>query len=249
VNRLAVGGVLVILGIAAGGCSSSTVKTTSSSSASRSAAAETSSASTASTKPGTGGSAKLSDIVLQPTDLPTGWDATPSSSDPQQEAADQAALVQCVGGRNTFPDRTGEVDSPDFSLDGASISSNAASYKSQADLDADIALIKSPKASACFEKLVNAQLSDGLDPGESVGPLSLTITPGSAGGPSNVAGTGTGTVTIVDSGQQIPVYLEVAFITGPLIEAEVTIATPSQPMPAAMLASLIGTVATRAAKG
>jgi hypothetical protein len=51
------------------------------------------------------------------------------------------------------------------------------------------------------------------------------------------------------SGQQVPVYLAVAFITGPLIEAEIDAVNASAPVPASVVNPLVAKVATRAAKG
>jgi hypothetical protein len=45
------------------------------------------------------------------------------------------------------------------------------------------------------------------------------------------------------------VYLTVAFITGPLIQAEVDAANFGAPVPASVVSRLAATVATRAAKG
>jgi hypothetical protein len=45
------------------------------------------------------------------------------------------------------------------------------------------------------------------------------------------------------------VYLTVAFITGPLIEAEVDAQNIGSPGPAPVMSSLVSTVATRAAQG
>jgi hypothetical protein len=58
---------------------------------------------------------------------------------------------------------------------------------------------------------------------------------GSAGAPANVIATGAGTITVSVNGQHVAVYVTVALITGPLIEAEVdtenvgTLAAPAIP--------------------
>ena len=84
--------------------------------------------------------ARLTAIGLQPTDLPADW--TPTAHDPDPDgAAESAELAQCVGGRDNYPDQTGDSSSPDYSLDTASISSGATSYRSQADVAADVAII------------------------------------------------------------------------------------------------------------
>ena len=192
--------------------------------------------------------AHLQTIVLQASDLPTGWTGTPyqpSSSD----AADQAALVACVGGRNTEADKVAEANSDDYNLDNATISSSASSFKSQSDLAADIAILHSPKLDSCYEQLLKKELSTSLPAGTTIESATVTITPGAGGGPSNVVATGSGTIQVKSNAQTIPVYVDVAFITGPLIEAEVDAENVGTPVPPAVVSAMVGKVAARAAQG
>ena len=78
---------------------------------------------------------------------------------------------------------------------------------------------------------------------------SIKITPGSAGGPANVVATGTGTIEVSVNGQQVSFYVSVAYVTGPLIEAEVDTFNAGSPVPASVVNPLVATVATRASKG
>jgi hypothetical protein len=241
----------IVASLLVAGCGSSSTPTRSSSPAASPATASNSTASNSAASnsaASSAGSAELSAIVLQPSDLPAAWTAAPHQADPG-DATDQAALVACVGGTNTDPDKTAEVDSSDFSLDDASISSNATSYKSQSDLDADTALIHSPKISTCYQQLVKTEAGSSLPAGSTITAVNLTITPGPGGGPSNVVGTGTGSITVSSGGATVTIYDSVAFITGPLLEAEVDFDSPNQPVPATMFANLVNAVATRAAKG
>lgn len=191
---------------------------------------------------------QLKKIVLQPADLPAGWKGAPYRPGPN-DSADNAALVKCAGARNTDSDKVAEAHSDDFALGDASISSDAASYRSQSDLDTDVAMLHSPKLSPCFEQLAKKQFAASLPAGSTIESASIKITPGSAGGPANVVATGTGTIKVGVNGQQVPVYLTVAFITGPLIEAQVGADNVGTPVPASVVNPLVATVATRAAKG
>jgi hypothetical protein len=184
---------------------------------------------------------------LQTADLPAGWKGAAYQPDPNQ-SAENAALVKCVGARDTDADKVAEANSDDFSLADATISSSATSYRSQSDLTTDVAILHSPKVSSCFEQMLKKQLATAL-PGATFKSGSLTITAGSAGGPANVVATGSGTFKIEYSGQLVPVYLTVAFITGPLIEAEIDTENVGQPVAASVLNPLVAAVATRAAKG
>jgi hypothetical protein len=191
---------------------------------------------------------QLKKIVLQPADLPSGWKGTPYQADPNN-AAENGTLAACVGARDTDSDQVAEANSDDFGLGNATITSSATSYRSQSDLVNDIAALHSPKLSSCFSQMMKKQLASSLPAGTKVTSASIKVTPGSAGGPANVIATGTGTVQVQVNGQQIPLYLSVAFITGPLIQAEVDAENPGTPVPASVVNRLAATVATRAAKG
>ncbi len=257
-KAIAVAGASVAFAMLAAGCTSTVHGTASaaqtSPATSRTAPASSSATSTTPTAPSStpdappAGTAQLTAINLTAADLPADWTSSPSDSDSDSgDDQDQAALVACVGGTNTDPDKVTEVDSPDFSMNDADVSSSATSYKSQSDIDADVALINSPKISACYQQLLKSEVGTSLDPGSTVDAVALNITSGSSGGPNNVVGTINGTITVTDSGQQITLYLAVAFITGPKIEAEVDFESPDQPISATLFGSLVNAVATRAA--
>jgi hypothetical protein len=190
----------------------------------------------------------LKKIVLQTADLPPSWKSTPYQADPS-DAADQADLVKCVGGRNTDKDAVADVNSDDFALGDATVSSSATSYWAQSDLDADVAIAHSPKLSSCYDQLAKKQLASSLPAGATIESASMKITPGSAGGPANVIATGAGTIKVSVNGQHVAVYATVAFITGPLIEAEVDTENVGAPVSTSLVQSLVAAVAGRAAKG
>jgi hypothetical protein len=191
---------------------------------------------------------RLKKIVLQPGDLPAGWKGTPYQPDPR-DAANQAAMVDCVGARNTESDKVAEAHSDDFALGDASIHSSATSYRSQSDLDTDVAILHSPKVSSCYDHLVKTQLAASLPAGTTIESASIKITPGSTGGAANVVATGAGTVDVSLGGQHVSLYLTAAFIVGPLIQAEVDAENVGTPVPASVVNAMVGTVANRAANG
>jgi hypothetical protein len=192
--------------------------------------------------------AQLKEIVLRPADLPKGWKAAAYQPDPNQTAND-AALMRCVGARDTNRDKVAEAHSDNFALGNASISSSATSYRSHSDLVSDVTTLHSPRLSPCFGQMMKKQLAASLPAGATTKSASIKITPGSAGGPANVVATGTGTIKVRVNGRLVPVYLSVAFITGPLIEAEIDAENVGGPVPASVVNRLAATVATRAAKG
>jgi hypothetical protein len=223
----------------------------------RSATASASTPSASRTTPGAAGSAaagvpatadQLSAVVLRAGDLPPEWTSTSSSNGGgSDQSSDGDAALACLGGVDTSADSVDEFDSPDFTLDDADISSDATSYASQASVDADTATLSSPKASGCFEQLLKTEVAATLPAGATISAATFVITPGPNGGPANVVAVGRGEFTIDSSGVAVNVYLAMGFITGPLLEAEVDFENPTQPIPAAMFASLLSTVAARAA--
>jgi hypothetical protein len=189
--------------------------------------------------------AQLKKIVLQQSDLPAGWKATPYEVDPSTEAAADADLMKCVGARNTYRDRVARADSDEFTLGDASIRSSAISYRSQSAVDADVAMLHNPKIALCYEQVLKELAASS---GVMIESMSIKITPGWAGGPANVVATGTGIAKVSGNGQQAPTYTTVAFITGPLIEAEVDADNIGKPVPASRVNALVASVAARAAK-
>lgn len=151
-----------------------------------------------------------------------------------------------MGGRDTFADETGDSNSDDYSLDNATISSEVTSMRTADDLKADVAAITSPKIDACYDKLVATQLGAGLPAGSTLDSESIIFTPGRAGGPSNVVATAAGRVEVTVNSEVDDLYVNVAFITGPLIEAEIDFTNLGTPVPASLRASLIAKIAARA---
>jgi hypothetical protein len=225
------------------GCGGSSSKTTST------AGGNPTSPSSSPVAPATPASeAHLREIALQAADLPKGWKGTPHKTDPSNSAT-QATLAKCVGVRNTYPDMVASAHSRDFALGGAGISSSATTYRSQSDLDADVAMMHSPKLSPCYEQLIKERLATTLPKGATIDAASLTFTPGSAGGPANVVATGTGTIKVTANGKQVAIYQNLTFITDPLIQAQVVAGSFGTPVPPSFMKPLVAAVATRAAKG
>lgn len=239
----------IVLALTLTGCSSSssggnTTSSSSSSSApssSSSSRSDTQSSSSASTSVG---SPKLTSLTVQASDLPSTWKPTPYEPDPNDAKA-QAALLACAGAQNTAPDATGAAHSPDYNLSNASISSDASSYRSQADVDADKALLANPKIDTCYEKLLRSELGKSFPSGTTINGVDVKITPGSGGGPADVVGNGVATVKVAANGKSVTVYVNVAFIAGKLTEVEVDFENVGAPVPAATRAAVIKAVAGR----
>lgn len=191
---------------------------------------------------------QLKKVVLRAADLPRGWKATPADPDSNDDSS-QAELMKCVGGKNTDNDQVATADSDDFVLGDATISSSASSYRSQSSLDSDVAVLKSPKLVPCYNKLLKKELTKALPEGASLGAVSVKFTPGPGSGPANVAGLGSATVAVTVGDQHVKVYINFAYLTGPLMEAEVDAENFGSPVPAAVFQAAVKAVADRAAAG
>ena len=185
--------------------------------------------------------------MLQAADLPAAAKGTPHVPDPN-DAADQATMAKCVGVRNADTNKAAEAHSESYAVGNTIISSVATSYRSQSDLDTRIAMLRSPKASPCFNQKWRKQLATVLPAGATIESTSVKITPGSAGGPANVVATGTGAIMVRMSGQKVPLYASIAFISGPSVEAGVEVVNIGTPPAASEVKSLVAAVAARAAE-
>lgn len=220
---------------------------TASSPATSSAASTATSTAAAASAPG---KQALSAMVLQASDLPAGWKASPASSSSSSDPAQQAAFANCVGVRNTEPDKVAEADSSSFSQQNASIGSNATSYRSPSDITTDASVFqKADKATACFKKLAMPEFKKGMPKGTSIDNVSMKVVPGSNGGPNNVVGRLTATITVKTSGMKVPVYIDTFFIAGKQVEAEVDFENVGQPIDSSLQNKLVTAVAQRVANG
>lgn len=218
------------------------------SSSSKSTSADSSSPSDATTSSSSAAAAaptadQLKSYLLTDSDLPSGWTGTPHQTDPS-DAATQAAFESCLGGNST-QDQVAEADSSDYAMGEAQISSSATSYKSADDVKNDVAALTGPKVNSCFQDQVNTTLKKSLPAGATIDNSTITITPGSNGGPQNVVATGKGTITVTVQGQQTTVNLLVGFITGNQVEAEVDYVNPGGTTDADLFTKLLNTVASR----
>jgi hypothetical protein len=186
--------------------------------------------------------ARLSGIVVQQSDLPSGWAAKPFVPNPAS-SAQQATVLTCAGSPDTSADKTGEAHSADFTSGNSQVSAHAAGYAQASDVDAQVALIQSPAISACYGDLLRSQIAGS---GAEVDSVSVMVTPGNGPGPTNIIGTASGTAQVTSKGQPLTFYLSAAFITGPLTVAEVDAESVGAPIDPDVLASIYIAVATRA---
>lgn len=194
--------------------------------------------------------ATLQGILLKQAEVPAGYTSVTPSPDSSDDASSAQQLIACVGGISANPqqDKVDKVESEFSNPQHASLSSDATSYKSQDDVDALVSVIKSPKADTCFNELIKKELQTSVPSGTKIGNLSVHLTPGSSGGPSNVVGTANASVTIASGqGQSITVHLVSVFISGKQLAASVDAETLGGPIDTTALGKAVLAVAGRAA--
>lgn len=230
---------LALGGLVATGCSSSKSSTVS---------ASTTAASTSTTTAGPADATKLQSIVVQAVDLPAGWNGSPSSPE-NNPGAEEAAIASCLGIRNTYPDRVASVDSQDFSMGEAQIGSTASSYRNEEDITSDLAALNNPNASSCYERQLKDALTAALPQGSVVGDTTVHITPGTNGGPANVAGVASATMSVSVNGQPLTFFTNITFIKGPKLEVTVNFFNTGSELPQDLRSQVVQKVAARAAQG
>jgi hypothetical protein len=244
--------VLTVAAVALTACSSS--KSGSAKTPAATGAGSSTSQSSASTPASTSASSSaapgtpLSAIVLQASDVPSTYKKTPAAADDPNDKVEAAKLATCVGGKDTSGDELAKASS-NFEQGNNAISSDVSRFKSDADIAADVKNLHSPKIDQCLGQQARDAFTKELPAGAKMDKFSYHVTPGSNGGPSNLAGLGRGTITVTASGQTLQVFVTTAFITGPRLQAEVDIISLGAAIPAVVQQKAIKAVADRAAKG
>jgi hypothetical protein len=139
-----------------------------------------------------------------------------------------------------------EVDSDDFSLGDAEITSSATRYRSQGDIAADTAAFRSPNTWRCMSREFTSEFAAELPPGSHRPKVSLTFARPPRHAPRNVVGAGIGTIRVTVNGAPLVGYVYVALVVGPSIEATVTVDSLGAPVPRSFVDSLAALVARRA---
>lgn len=192
--------------------------------------------------------ATLAGIVLRAGDLPSGWTAQPSSSNSSGDDQVQQDVAACIGVTNiNSANRVEEVDSDEFQQSDDSFDSDATSFKVQSEIENRLAVLRSPKADACFTKALQTELSKSMPTGAKIGDASFHIDGQPTGYPSNVAAVATGTITVTVQQQTLTVHLYEAFIVGRLLGANVQYTGVTGPVDQSVWLAAVSAVARRAA--
>ncbi|WP_433131217.1 hypothetical protein ACQPWW_09760 [Micromonospora sp. CA-240977] len=186
---------------------------------------------------------QLQKIVVRAADVPSDWVTTESMNMMLNPDAN-AAMTSCMGVRDTTPHMVAGVESKPYSNGPVSLQSVAASYRSEADLDVDYAMLANPRLQPCIERITR-EVYEQID--GTVDSMSTKVTLAPTGGPANVVGVVDNKLVGTLAGQNVVEYDRTAFIRGPLIEVQVTMASIDEPVPEALWKTILTKVAARAA--
>ena len=185
-------------------------------------------------------------VLVQPSDLPTGWTASPAAVPPYR-AADATAFAQCMGIQDTGADVAAAGVSPSYASGSGVINSTATSFANTMDVQIDTAALIDPKASTCYVQVLKARLIASLPKTSIVKTFTLKITPGAGGGPTNVVATSTGTIAYTVSGKTITINFDLVYLVGPRVEAQISFGTTGTAIAAAVKTAVVAKVAARVA--
>lgn len=195
--------------------------------------------------------ADLKKVVLQASDLPAGWTATPA---PTQSSAESTSAIEdiarCLGVKAIPNDQVATVTSQSFvSTTGSQLSSGATSYKSEATVAAHTAMLSNPKLESCVNNLIKSGLTAGgqLPAGATITTPVIKITPGHGSGPSNVVATVRASISMTMANQTVPIVVDISVINGKTTEAQVSAVGLGAAVPADVQAAAVKAVADRVA--
>ena len=194
------------------------------------------------------GRVQLAMIVVQPSDLPTGWTATPAKPAPNPEA-EPKAFAQCMGTTSSAADLVAIAYSPDYVHGTQVVSSSATSFRTRADVPADTATLTSAKAASCLEEVDKARLGAELPAGGVVKSYSVKVTPGTGGGAANIVAIATATATYSENGHSLTLNDETVYLVAPRIEARIDFSSVGTTVSDATRLAVENQVAQRVAFG
>lgn len=186
----------------------------------------------------------LSAFVIRASDLPGGWTAHAVD---QGRGTGSGSDSDCAG-PDTSPDMVGDKGSPDFWHRDATISSEATKFRSENDVDTDVASLLDPKNRHCDAAGIGRDFLADAPKGSKLLSATSTVTPRSAGQPANLIATEKSVVRIQSPDELDTIYIDDAYIRGPRLEVFLDFVNFDAPVSPSLRAAVIAKVAARAAK-
>jgi hypothetical protein len=189
-------------------------------------------------------------------DFPSGWTSrggvTEGVGTPGFSGTSSRHLTACLGMRKiTIDNHSPHWDGPTFS-DGSSevnVNDEVTIFPSRSQAASSYEAFVSTKAPGCLASLLRAPLEreveQRLQPGQNVGEVTAAARALPPSG--NRVGDVELVVPIVDSGNQVPVYVDLIVVLEGRAETTITASSPSTPFPASLGSALAGVAAARMA--
>jgi hypothetical protein len=184
-------------------------------------------------------------LTLVQADFPTGWTGTTHQTDPS-DAAITKRLATCAGATGPAT-RTADVNGDDFGQGNAQVSSEVTIEATRADFVIDAAALRSSKYESCLKDLFSTELQKQLtksSPGVTVSGLAISKTPTPTYGEVTVAVHVTVTVT-GPTGKTIKVYSDNVSYGKGRTEVDLTFTNTGAPFDAAVEHSLVTKAAAK----
>lgn len=190
----------------------------------------------------------LSGMLLTQDDFPDGWSSTSHAPDPAA-AARHAKLARCLGIADSTAHVTGSLTSDDFTLQGTRVWSTVSRLASQSDVTSDVAALRGRKFPGCAKDAFHELVSGNVPSAYSLKSLTVTVQTKVSGVPANVAASASAHFVLKSKHADATAdgYYTVFYISGPHIEATVTITSGKTRMDASLQSQVITAVAHRVA--
>lgn len=187
--------------------------------------------------------AMLRELLLNASDMPAGWAATPHKADPKA-TAENAAQAACLSVPDVQKDRVADVYSPSFALSGANVTSEAISFRSEDFTAADVASLRSTKWASCLNAALRRSLPATLPSGMTITSLMSKAT---SAGTTGILGYSDTILVVSYKGGRFSIYSRSVYIDQNLHAIVLTFTDPGQPFPTRLQQRLTAALLARSA--
>lgn len=142
-------------------------------------------------------------------------------------------VAQCEGGvTGAVPTDARTAQEAVFVSGMSQAQSSVTPYTKQSDIDADKAELTNPKAQDCINQALLPRIEQSFPAGITASGGSLTLSPGSNGGPDDIVATASGQISVSGPKGSATVYVDIWFIAANTIEGEVVFIGDGAQVPA-----------------
>jgi len=232
------GAALVVAALLAGGCGGGSKKPAASATSSSVIATTTTVSPPATTATQAADQAHAAALVLQQSDLPAGWSATPHQKTPTEDT-DSQQLAACVGAPDPATAYTTNLDGPDLDMGDAAVSSSVDFVRTPALAQADLAALRGAKFAPCVKTFATASLQREIQTSAGTTLEGVTLDPLAVAsiGDASLAIRLIGSLRV--QAQTVAVYVDLVFVLKGRAEVTASFTRSAQPFDAVLERSLV----------